>query len=438
MIRKRLLLPLGVAACASHASDPPQPAPGVEYYADVKPIVDARCVGCHSPGGIAPFPLTSYDEVQPRAHLIAQAVENRIMPPWPAAPGCSEYVGDRSLSDAEIGTIRAWVDGNAPAGDPSRARQVPNAPDGRLPRVDRALTTPRYTVNPPTGEVDDFRCFVLDWPETAVKYVTGVRVSPSNAAIAHHLVSAYLPAAFASALEAADAADPLPGFACAAGTGMTPGQTTNLGGKLPPGTGALAAWAPGAPGLVLPDGVGMKVLPGSKILVQIHYNTLNGTGDDATTIELMLADTVTKEALSVPIASSDWVIPAGDPDFGYSFTFDPSSLMQDGHPLVVSHVGAHMHVRGKSAHMGLVRGGGAEECLLDIPKWNFHWQLSYELAKPTILAPGDKLRFECRWDNSAANQPTVNGVHVTPQDVTWGEGGTLSEMCIGPVLVYPQ
>jgi hypothetical protein len=182
----------------------------------------------------------------------------------------------------------------------------------------------------------------------------------------------------------------------------------------------------------------MRILPGSKILVQMHYNTLSGSGDDTTTIRLMLADSVPKEAISVPLASANWVIPAGDPDFGYSFTYDPSPLMQGGHPLVLSHVGAHMHVRGKSAHVALVHTGGADECLLDIPRWNFHWQLAYELKKQTVLSPGDVLRVECRWDNSAANQPTVNGVHIPPQDVIWGEGGTLSEMCMGPVLLYPE
>ena len=84
--------------------------------------------------------------------------------------------------------------------------------------------------------------------------------------------------------------------------------------------------------------------------------------------------------------------------------------------------------------MRIHRGGGGEECLIDIPRWDFNWQGGYQLAEPIVFNPGDELEIECHWDNSAANQPYVDGVQLAPVDVGWGEG-TGDEMCLGIVTV---
>src|SRR5690242_16408876 len=64
------------------------------YYEDIKPIVDAKCVGCHVDGGIAPFSLTTFDAVSAAQGSVKAEVASRRMPPWLAAPGCNEYADD--------------------------------------------------------------------------------------------------------------------------------------------------------------------------------------------------------------------------------------------------------------------------------------------------------------------------------------------------------
>src|SRR4051794_6862893 len=93
-----LALPLLLAACGGSGGE--TAAPKLGYYEDVKPILDARCVGCHDGGGIAPFSLTTYADASAMKGVISAAVTSRSMPPWLAAPGCNTYVADRSLSDA--------------------------------------------------------------------------------------------------------------------------------------------------------------------------------------------------------------------------------------------------------------------------------------------------------------------------------------------------
>jgi hypothetical protein len=91
-----------------------------------------------------------------------------------------------------------------------------------------------------------------------------------------------------------------------------------------------------------------------------------------------------------------------------------------------------MHTRGTSATLDTLRADGGDECLLDIPRWDFNWQFPYRLVEPTTLNPGDKLRITCHWDNSPQNQPAVDGMPMAPGDLNWGEG-TGDEMCLGAI-----
>jgi hypothetical protein len=72
------------------------------YYADVKPILDGRCVPCHSETGVAPFGLSTYEDAAAYGQAIVAATSSRTMPPWPAAPGCNTYRHDPSLSEAQL------------------------------------------------------------------------------------------------------------------------------------------------------------------------------------------------------------------------------------------------------------------------------------------------------------------------------------------------
>jgi len=197
----------------------------------------------------------------------------------------------------------------------------------------------------------------------------------------------------------------------------------------------LGAWAPGSLGSDMPLGTGLQVAPGSAIILQVHYNVLEaGPQPDLTSIDLKLDDTVDKAAVIQPWANPSWLdsqemhIPAGAPDTMHAFEFDASRLM--GGAFTIHSAALHMHTLGTRATASIVRASGATECLLQIDDWNFHWQGSYGLRTPPTFSPGDKLRVECHWDNSPANQPMVGGQLRVPTDVYWGEG-TTDEMCLG-------
>lgn len=397
----------------------------VVYWRDIKPIVDARCGACHSADGVAPFALGTYAEVAAYGEAMQAAIDGGAMPPWPASPDCNEYMFDPSLTAAQKDAIASWVALGKPEGDPSDVGAALPVASAALPRVDFevAMAEP-HVAAPPTGEVDEHRCFLVDWPQADDRYVTGYEVVPGNRKVVHHLVARVVGPNGVADLEEEDAADPEYGWACGAGTGMQ-----GAGGPL------LGVWVPGQGANVLPAGTGMKVQAGSKVLMNMHYNTVMGdTAPDRTAIRFMVEAQVEREGESQFVTDPSWpigdnmLIAANDADSLHEFELTLPVAM------TVYASGLHMHTLARYGSLQIERKDGAAACAVDIPKWEFGWQLGYWLTEPLALEAGDRVVLRCGYDNSAGNQPIIDGEPRVPADVTWGED-TYDEMCLGFVYV---
>ena len=417
------------------------PSPRTTYYQDVKPILDGRCVSCHRIGGIGTFALTTYREAYRHRRLITGAVTSRQMPPWHAERGVRRYLYDPSLTIAQIRTIRSWVAAGAPRGNP--AAPAPSLPPvaPQLSRVDLRLPMPQaYTPRHRQGH-DDYRCFVLDWKPGETTYIRGVSVTPGQAAEVHHILLFLAEPRSAATVETWDAADAAPGYSCYGG---------------PSATGAsleawqfVAGWVPGSSGSDLPAGTGVKVAPGSRLILQVHYNLDHARPrPDRSTVELSLAPSVERRGAFIPHVNPVWVlnprtfaIPAGRKTVVHTYDADPRPvakfLVPDldlSHGFTIYTTLLHMHRLGVSGRVTLERPGGSREVLLSIRRWDFHWQREYHLADPVVFEPGDSLSITCRHDNSRANQLLVRGRRAEPRLVTWGEN-TSDEMCIAFLYV---
>ena len=415
--------------------------PGTTYYGDVKPILDAHCTSCHVEGGIGPFALTTFDDVAAVASLVASAVESRAMPPFLAAPAVRPLKYDASLSDAQIATIRSWVDAGTPSGDMDNPGEVLTREIRELSQVD--LTIAMASAHTPSTSPDEYRCFVIEWPLDEPKYVTGLNVRPGNLKIAHHAVPYLIDPESASVVDAADGADGISGYPC-------------FGGAIPPGADAfptkiISAWVPGEAGQDFPEGTGVLVRPGSRIVLQMHYSTVEANGPDQSQVDFRLADAVEHDAGNLPWLDIGWpsnpesmLIPAGADDVVHEWVGDPTQapLMASFVPgldpsegIVMHSVLPHMHKLGKSVSMQVERQDGTVEPVLDISRWDFDWQGYYEFAEPITLLPGDQLRLRCEFDNTMQNQPLVSGERRAVADVMWGEG-TYDEMCAASIYIH--
>ncbi|MEW6431573.1 MAG: hypothetical protein AB1730_08680 [Myxococcota bacterium] len=376
-------------------------ATGPTWYKDVLPIARERCQSCHAAGGIAPFALETYQQAQPMAAAMANAVVARRMPPWMPDPGCGgPFVGERIMTQQEIDTLVQWSQAGAPEGNPADA---PPAPDGGLvglPRVDATLTmTEPYT--PSAALTDDYRCFVVDPQLASAKRVVGYDIQPGVKAEVHHVIIYVVDRA---AAQAEDAKDTTPGWQCFGGAGINT-------------TGALGAWAPGSGAVIYPAGTGIRLLQSQVLAMQIHYNTSSGTRvPDQTSVKLTYATGNVTDAYLLPLVANGFQIPPNSTGYSFSKTFPNQYFI----PIKVWGLLPHMHQLGKR----ITIRGNDNECLVDIPRWDFHWQQQYFRPAPHVLPNGAGLTMTCEWDNPTA------------QSVRWGEG-TADEMCFAFIYATP-
>lgn len=410
-----------LAACGGKATP--------TYYKDVEPIVQTKCDACHVQNNIAPFTLTSYDEVTAKAKLIKPAVDARIMPPWPPGKDSPPMLHSRGLTDTQIATIDAWIDGGMPRGDPKD--HVDRTPD--LPQIkpDQTLSMAEpYT--PDATLTDDYRCFIIDPGVTTKQEIIGHNILPGQPREVHHVILYEVLQAGVAQVQQEDASDPGPGYQCFGG----PMAGSSSGG----GVGNvrfLGGWAPGVGAVQMPNGTGLPLYPGAVIVMQVHYNLANGHEPDVTQAQLQYAPDPGNltEALVFPIVNDSFSVPPG------AAPPDPASVVTQSWPMSllanygvasfkIYNVFPHMHLRGAQISMDVTHQDGTRQTLIDIPRWDFHWQGGYDLAQPVVVKQTDTLGLKCVYDNSAANQPVIGGVQQQPKTLTWGEG-TNDEMCIG-------
>jgi hypothetical protein len=449
-MRAYALLCIAVVGCSVETASIPQSA-AITFHRDVEPILQKSCQGCHVEGGIAPFSLTSYEQAKDYAELMVLQTASGKMPPW-GARSTSEctpplpYANDPSLTQADLDTLRGWHDIGMPEGDPK------DAPPPLAPPV-MGIANPTLTLTPNDPYTvasggDQFRCFVLDPKITQTQYISAQAVLPGNKGVVHHVLVFADPNGESKAKGGASGQ-----YDCFGGAGLT-------------NQSLLMAWAPGGQPTTYPDGVAMPIDPGSLLVMQIHYHPSAQAIDrsDKTSIQMRLSsDAPQYLALTrllgnfpgaLPTAPGDGLQP--DPDDRGKLEFRiPAGVASHTETMRVTlpqaikgiptpelglyGVGGHMHYVGRDVKVSYLRASDqSNQCLLEIPQWDFNWQRGYPYAAPIgslpKLHPGDRIEVKCTYDNSLSNpfmaQALTEQGLTQPRDVVLGES-TLDEMCLG-------
>lgn len=386
------------------------------YTEDIRPLLSEYCIGCHQEGGAGPFALDSYEDASAWAPAIANSVRARRMPPYfaDASGDCGTFRDSKWLNDAQIESFELWADDGAEEGDPDIAAPPPRpAPQltGEIRTVDIGSD---YL--PDQSQSDDYRCFVVESPGAMA--VSGFNVVPGNPRIVHHLI-AYQAVDDDNADEARrlDEEAEGPGYSCL-GTGPMIDATS------------VAAWAPGAGAELYPEGIGVELDANLPLILEIHYNVAGGPGEtDRTVLELQREQPGSLRPLLELIAiDEDFVGEPGQRSFVTTDDLPISWQVPFSGTKTLQLLGAngHMHKRGISQRVERVTPSGEVECLLEIPSWDYDWQLSYWYDQTIEVSSDDSLRITCEFDTTDATAP-----------VTWGDG-TDDEMCLASVFAVAE
>jgi hypothetical protein len=420
----------------------------VTFNKDVAPIFFKNCAECHREGEAAPFSVMSYKDVRPWAKSIREKVVNREMPPWHADPHVQEFKNDRRMTPAEIDTVSAWVDGGAKEGDPKDLPPAPKFEDGwSIGKPDMVITTPEeYTLE--ANGPDEIKYFEVDPGFKEDKYVMMAEARPGNRQIVHHLVSFIRPPKDGKpapkltpeeikkmreelerdlifykdgTLTKVKMDAPVYDDGCSlpsGGSGLRGDGSGRDESQLLP----LVGFSPGATALKWDQGMVKKIPAGSKIIFQMHYSKSAGSVQkDRSMVGLVFAKgPIEKLVMTRPVSNHYFKIPAGAESHRVTacWTTDQDITLINSMP--------HMHLRGKAMEIKVVFPDGKSETVLNVPRYDFGWQMIYFYKKPIAIPKGSKFVVTAIYDNSAKNRFNPN----PNVDIRWGDP-TYEDMMIG-------
>lgn len=404
--------------CALPRSRPaPALAGKVTFHRDVRPILQTHCQECHRPGEVAPFSLMTYRQAVNWAADIKGYTASRKMPPWKPVDGLPMH-SERRLTEKEIGTLAAWVDGGTPEGDPTTAPAPRQFTTGwQLGPPDLVLTVEDDFRLGPSGS-DLYHCFVLPTKLAEERYVTAVEVRPGNRRIVHHAVMFVDASGQGRKLEEqARKKKPVgddsgPGYSLPMSLAILPGFLPQSG---------AGGWAPGQIIRHLPEGVGFHLPKGADLVMQLHYHRSGQPETDRTSVGLYLAKKPVERRLQgVAVPAHFLFIPAEAERYKVSGSI---WVRQDCH---LHAVVPHMHLLGREIKVAVVPPGCPPRTLVAIKDWDFNWQETYFLKESLAVKAGTRFDVEGIYDNSARNPQNP---HRPPRAVFFGLE-TTNEMCL--------
>jgi Flp pilus assembly protein TadD len=379
------------------AESPALQAP-VTYTKDIAPLIADRCAMCHHDSGSAPFSLLTYGDVKRRATQIAAATRRRYMPPWKADPVDGPFVGQRPLTDAEIGRLQRWVDEGAVEGDPRDRPAPPKWTEGwQLGKPDLVVTLPEAYTLAAEG-TDIFRIFVLPLPVPGTRFVRGLEFHPGNARVVHH---ANIRVDRTSASRALDEADPGPGY-----NGLILRSADYPEGH-------FLGWTPGQVAPLVPKDFAWRLDPNTDLVVETHMQPSGKPESVQPSIGVYFSDAPpsrTPAMLRLGRQSID--IPAGERH--YTIT-DSYVLPVD---VDVQALQPHAHYRARDVRGDAMLPDGTTKELIHIRDWDFRWQHVYRYVTPLRLPRGTTLSMHYSYDNSPDN--ARNPEHP-PKRARWGQ-----------------
>lgn len=397
----------------------------VTFSEHIAPIIYKNCTNCHRPGEAGPFNLLTYKDAFLAANKIKFVTETRYMPPWPADPDYTHFIGERTLSNEEISLIKKWVQQGKLQGDSTKVPPVPQFFTGSFFGKPDLVIPMREAVFLKGNGDDNFYTIKMPYSIPKDTFVRYFEFVPDQRKFVHHVNGHLI------------GYNSLRSFDQYKGKNVMPDVRTNFKeqfskmglnytDKLQPEFPNLIPntvyYLPGYTPPVYPDDIGGYQLKkeGAILLANIHYGPANKDLYDSSHINVFFSPIPPKRPIHelqlgtfgiAPIEPA-LVIPPNEVK-----TFHTQWIVPEDISLLS--VNPHMHLIGKSMLAYALTPANDTIRIIKIDKWNFRWQYYYTFPKMKKIPAGSVLHVFATYDNRSSNP---DNPFQPPREISEGVG----------------
>ena len=379
----------------------------VTFTEHVAPILYKNCTICHRPGGNSHFSLATYSEARAYAASMAYVTRERMMPPWPADPHYTAFIGERLLSERDIKVLQKWVDDSATEGPKDKLAPLPAYPVGSMVGTpDMRIPVQPYYLKPYSS--DRFLLVKVPFELPSDTFASLIEFMPGNKNVVHHVNGDMVKYQFDKKKDV---------FAGEKIVDMVEDTTIvqayqklglpNDDGSYPVLQKSVVNYLPGVSGQLYPEGIGGYRLPrkGAFLLNDLHYGfTSKDSVLDSSYINIFFTKTPPNRPLQEFQLGTLGVSPV-EP----SLVIEPntvknvSSRFKVPYDISILTINPHMHLLGKSFKAYALKPEGDTIRLISIPRWDFSWQYFYTFKKMVKIPQGSTIVAEGVYDNTKQN-----------------------------------
>jgi hypothetical protein len=329
------------------------------------------------------------------------------MPPWPADPHYTEFVGQKVMGEYEIALLEKWVKDGTPEGPSDKMPSLPNYPNGSL----NGTPDMRIAVQPyflPANNADKFLLVKVPYELPVDTYASLIEFVPGNSNTVHHVNGDMVKYDFDKKRNVFDGLQIVD---------MVHDSTIKLAyeklglpnddGSYPVLQKSVVNYLPGTYGQMYPAGIGGYKLPrkGAFLLNDLHYGfTKDKAMTDSSFINVFFTPIPPNRPVQEFQLGTIGVAPV-EPDLIIqpNTTKKVLSKFTIGDDISVLTINPHMHLLGKSFRAYALKPNGDTIRLISIPRWDFNWQYFYTFKKMVKIPKGSTIVAEGIYDNTKQN-----------------------------------
>lgn len=403
-----LVVVVSIIGCSNGGGSKSVPAKPT-FAEHIAPILSKNCLPCHRENGAAPFSLEKFESVQKRAKTIARVTLNRYMPPWPADPNYTHFVGEKVLTEVEIATIQRWAEQGAIEGSGPYVYQAPNTHRSNIRKPD--FVVPFDSVSLREGDLDRFFISKAMVRLDRKRYISALELVPSRAGLIHHANGHLLLYADGSKLELSRAVGKIETTNSTDLNLIEQLQLLPKDGPLPSRIHSAFNYLPGVEGIEYPPGIGVYEVPRNfaAVMNDVHYGPSDTNITDKPVLNVFFTDVAPKRATGELMLGTNGVskivpplvVPANKVTKHVTrYTIDAD--------ISVLTVNPHLHQLGKSFWAFAIKPNGDTIPLIRIQRWNFNWQYFYTFKQMVKIPAGAEIVAIAEFDNTANNPYNPN------------------------------